>query len=176
MPEIISRKEARALGLKRYFTGKPCPKGHISERIVHHADCLECRSKYERKKREKRPRRYRTKQRGILKDRGIAAVRALVELGIDIGVPAVVREPIGASSRSEALRLGVYRYFTGKPCIHGHISSRTICSGCDECQRESKRRRIRYQKKPGSGRIQKKRSRERRRAAVRALMELGIEI
>ena len=40
---VISRKDARAAGLKRYFTGKPCSRGHISERLVN-AGCVECHS------------------------------------------------------------------------------------------------------------------------------------
>ncbi len=32
MLDLITRTEARALGLTRYFTGKPCPWGHITER------------------------------------------------------------------------------------------------------------------------------------------------
>lgn len=43
MPEIISRKEARELGLKRYFTGKPCCRAHISERMLQGA-CVQCNS------------------------------------------------------------------------------------------------------------------------------------
>ena len=39
--EIISRKEAKERGLKRYFTGKPCKHGHIAERGVL-SGCLEC--------------------------------------------------------------------------------------------------------------------------------------
>lgn len=39
---MVSRKEARALGLKRYFTGKPCPKGHIAERMVSNWRCVRC--------------------------------------------------------------------------------------------------------------------------------------
>ena len=39
--KIITRKEAMAQGLKRYFTGKPCSKGHIAERYVH-SICVEC--------------------------------------------------------------------------------------------------------------------------------------
>jgi hypothetical protein len=31
MLPIISCKEAKARGLKRYFTGKPCKRGHIAE-------------------------------------------------------------------------------------------------------------------------------------------------
>lgn len=40
--EIISKKEAIKKGLSRYFTGKPCKNGHISERNVLRSDCLEC--------------------------------------------------------------------------------------------------------------------------------------
>jgi len=40
--KIISRKEAIALGLPRYFTGKPCVNGHISERVTKKCDCVAC--------------------------------------------------------------------------------------------------------------------------------------
>lgn len=43
MPEIITRKEALALGLKRYFTGKPCCHGHVAERQSDNGKCLRCR-------------------------------------------------------------------------------------------------------------------------------------
>lgn len=39
--EIISRAEAKARGLGRYFTGKPCKHGHISERQAC-GNCIEC--------------------------------------------------------------------------------------------------------------------------------------
>lgn len=41
--KIISRKEALALGLKRYFTGKPCKWGHLCERYLAR-DCVCCAS------------------------------------------------------------------------------------------------------------------------------------
>ena len=37
-----SPAEAKALGSSRYFTGKPCPKGHIAERQTWSAACSEC--------------------------------------------------------------------------------------------------------------------------------------
>ncbi len=40
-PEI-DRATARDLGLVRYFTGKPCRKGHIAERWVSSMTCIEC--------------------------------------------------------------------------------------------------------------------------------------
>ena len=42
--EIISLADARALGLSKYFTGKPCKRGHISVRLVSRARCCECLS------------------------------------------------------------------------------------------------------------------------------------
>ena len=39
---IISRAEAKAQGLGRYFTGIPCKYGHVCERLVSVARCLEC--------------------------------------------------------------------------------------------------------------------------------------
>ena len=51
MPEIVSRKEAIARGLKRYFTGEPCKHGHTVERRVSGGDCVVC--KIERQKSEK---------------------------------------------------------------------------------------------------------------------------
>ena len=41
-PRIISRAEAKALGLKHYFTGKPCEHGHVAERWVGNSACIEC--------------------------------------------------------------------------------------------------------------------------------------
>ena len=40
--EIISYAAARAKGLKRYFTGKACKRGHIAERFVASCACTLC--------------------------------------------------------------------------------------------------------------------------------------
>lgn len=40
--EIITRKEAQAKGLPRYFTGKPCKHGHVCERNTKRRVCYEC--------------------------------------------------------------------------------------------------------------------------------------
>jgi hypothetical protein len=42
LPEIISRRQALDRGLIRYFTGKPCKRGHLVERLTSSANCLEC--------------------------------------------------------------------------------------------------------------------------------------
>lgn len=43
--------------------------------------------------------------------------------------------------RNEAIKSGLPLYFTGKPCIHGHICGRTIKGGkCVECQTEYRKK------------------------------------
>lgn len=37
------RAEARKAGLMYYFTGKPCPNGHLARRLTTTAHCTECR-------------------------------------------------------------------------------------------------------------------------------------
>jgi hypothetical protein len=40
------------------------------------------------------------------------------------------------TKRSDALRLGVTRYYTGKPCKHGHIADRLAsCGRCWQCHK-----------------------------------------
>jgi hypothetical protein len=39
---IISRKVAMTQNLMKYFTGKPCRKGHISERYTRNWNCIAC--------------------------------------------------------------------------------------------------------------------------------------
>lgn len=40
--KILSRAEALSLGLKRYYTGEPCGKGHIAERYSSNHNCATC--------------------------------------------------------------------------------------------------------------------------------------
>jgi hypothetical protein len=40
--KIITRAEAKVQGLQRYFTGKPCKRGHIVERRTSGGNCVIC--------------------------------------------------------------------------------------------------------------------------------------
>lgn len=42
MTVVVSRQEAKSLGLLWYFTGNPCPKGHLAKRSVSNRDCRGC--------------------------------------------------------------------------------------------------------------------------------------
>ena len=63
-------------------------------------------------------------------------------------------------SRKEALRQGSKRYFTGKPCKHGHIAERAVsCCKCVDCHREQDREQRRTN-------LEKYRERDRERYAA----------
>lgn len=53
MKLIRSRKEAKELGLTRYFTGHPCKHGHVAERDVINATCVECSLGWKRRNAER---------------------------------------------------------------------------------------------------------------------------
>jgi hypothetical protein len=42
-PQIITIQQARSTGLRRYYTGKPCLRGHLSERYVIKSFCIDCK-------------------------------------------------------------------------------------------------------------------------------------
>lgn len=50
---LISAAEAKAAGLKQYFTGEPCKHGHISARKVSSRSCLECERGWKLEKKSK---------------------------------------------------------------------------------------------------------------------------
>lgn len=99
---VISRKEARRQGLTKYFTGKRCKNGHISQRYTKSGICCACQG---------------LRQQGVL---------------------SVMSAPKSIMSKEEAIRLGMNKYFTGEPCVNGHISPRYVNNGvCCECQRQA---------------------------------------
>ena len=63
--KIISRKEAKGLGLKKYYTGKLCKRDHLSERRTCNGHCIECRTEYRLSDRHKDyAKAYQKKTRG----------------------------------------------------------------------------------------------------------------
>lgn len=57
--EIITHKEAKLRGLKHYYTGKPCNRGHVDERLTSSTTCCTCI-------RENHHKRYATHRESIL--------------------------------------------------------------------------------------------------------------
>ena len=72
---VVTRAEAKAAGLKRYFSGNACPKGHISERWTASYSCDACQRLDLRAL-------YTANHKGR-RDRQIATAKAFREANID---------------------------------------------------------------------------------------------
>lgn len=81
---IISRAEAKARGLKRYFTGIPCSRGHVSERRVSNVSCVTCTSYSERPEAKKIKSKIKVKNRRLQQKITINELKkACVRCGFD---------------------------------------------------------------------------------------------
>lgn len=76
--KIITRQEATAQGLIRYYTGKPCKHGHLSERRRDNGTCIECLNVYQqaygqteqrKEANRKNQQRYQQSAKGKARDR-----------------------------------------------------------------------------------------------------------
>lgn len=107
MPEIITREEARAKGLKRYFTGEACKgRGHVSERLVANRGCIQCelerdafRAKISQKpRRKKRNGRYMT-PRHVPTEQTRELVRMMVGFGLTLEQIGHALQPISGDEK-----------------------------------------------------------------------------
>jgi 5-methylcytosine-specific restriction endonuclease McrA len=60
---VVTRQEAKALGLKRYWTGTPCKHGHVAERATVNGVCVACMVDIEARHRAAHPEKFREKWR-----------------------------------------------------------------------------------------------------------------
>lgn len=71
-----SYSEAKQLGVKRFFTGKPCVNGHLAYRLVSSRTCSECHKKSVAADRIARPEQHKEiSRRSALKNREVVKVR-----------------------------------------------------------------------------------------------------
>lgn len=160
--QVISRLDAKAQGLKAYFTEKPCRHGHIAHRYCGDGKCSECvtarasawkkenpeaeKISY-RKNKEKRiasnkkwntenPEKV-TEYKRVWADKNREAINEKSRLTRPSRAKEVpIVECHRVVSRAKARDLSIPYYYTGKPCKHGHFSDRfTSTAICIECNR-----------------------------------------
>lgn len=73
--ETISRKVAAGAGLKRFFTGSACSKGHVAERYTCDGKCCECIG--ERQRERNKSREFRNHKNDLMKRSGYSRRYAL---------------------------------------------------------------------------------------------------
>ena len=136
--EIISRAEAKACGLIRFFTGVPCKHGHTCERFVSSKGCLICNRLRGRKPENSgRSRAYHFKNRDTIlpKMRERERRRSFAK-----NPDRCTRNRTAREAKATAKKLGLSQYFTGIPCKHGHISPRFVSNNqCTECLKQWER-------------------------------------
>jgi hypothetical protein len=142
--QIISRSEAKQQNLKRYFTGEPCKRGHIAERITAKSYCVECKNMVMREQRKCPTRKLKEsarrstpehKARKNLNKRLNDHYR-IIQREIDKRTDKV-RAGVKYVSKNEALTFGLPRYFEGSICKRGHVSERITANGmCHQCSIE----------------------------------------
>ena len=69
--EIVTHYSAKSQGLTRYFTGEPCRKGHVAQRMVSNRYCCECKRLRENSNQSRvsyRKRRYDDNRERLLAD------------------------------------------------------------------------------------------------------------
>ena len=63
--KIITQMEAARLGLNKYYTGRPCKRGHKSERWTLNGACVQCNVERVNRKREEIATAMKTAQQSI---------------------------------------------------------------------------------------------------------------
>lgn len=120
-PLLVSRAEAIALGLSRYFTGEPCDGRHTAERYASTRHCVQCVAKRAERRKEERWARRAARNALRTKPR-----RAKWRPGRD--------DPRYPGPRGEALAAGLTRYSIGSACSRGHNGERMVSNGrCVTC-------------------------------------------
>lgn len=112
--KIISRKDAQEKGERHFYTGIPCGRGHDCQRLTRSNECLECKL-------------VKVNEGNSLTIKGKKRPWQVKE-HVDYVGPIV--------RRVDAIKNGDNLYFTGKPCILGHIAQRWVKNAmCNPCGR-----------------------------------------
>ena len=98
--KIVSRNTAVELGLPRYFTGKPCKRGHIAERLTCCYNCIECdrlRVRPDPFKKEREKRYQKDRKERDLNFRLASNIRSRICNALRRGRPRSAIESLGCS-------------------------------------------------------------------------------
>lgn len=143
-PKFISRSEAKARGLVRYFPGTICKHGHAAERLTVNGQCVECcrntrRQQYWEKRDENLARQREWREKNAEKYKA-SKERSKLKQDPDLARRRKERDRV-ERIHAEALERGDKQYFTGVPCSRGHTENRyTKNKLCVECTREDNER------------------------------------
>lgn len=86
---LVTPAEAKALGAKRYFTGKPCKHGHVADRWVSSGICVVCQKASIKRWKKANPDKVRSDRRAYRdRNRVQYSERRLARIHRKKGLPA----------------------------------------------------------------------------------------
>lgn len=128
VPQLVTKAEAAAQGLTRFYTGVPCPKGHLAERRVNGGHCVECHRLNAQRQRDGLTTRPARAGLHVPAPHWAPSDKAQWPAKEDLLLIFTLQ------SRNTAILQDAKRFFTGEPCRYGHIDERTVASGsCVAC-------------------------------------------
>lgn len=173
---FISRQQAKAQGLKQYFTGKPCKHGHIDLREIKKSTCI----KYD----SLRSKHRNAELKGQLLGKHLLNSIKNNTRAVQFGPYPITYGPF--ITRDLAKSKGLKQYFEGLPCKHGHIGvcavSKQHCWTCKTISNRSPEMResqLRYHQNQINNNRESHRARKNeamRKVAANRTVERKIEI
>lgn len=140
---IITRSEARRLGLKIFFDGEECKKGHISDKYTETGSCLECieernqenKLQYEDRSKRFLEKKFQAKEALSFIRETLSEIDETVQAGLISNITCRTEDlDILPRSKRTAEILDEEYYDTGLPCEKNHLSKRFTKSGeCVQC-------------------------------------------
>lgn len=148
MDSIITRKDARALGLTFYFTGDECSKGHVSDHYVSTGKCVECleeqkaevQLQWEDKVADKAKRRERAKEALRYLRETLTELDESERLGL-LSNYTTGNEDLDLLPRRREIAQALEEPFYDPkiPCKNNHVSKRITENGlCVACIKENR--------------------------------------
>lgn len=131
-----SRAKAKERGEKRYFTGKPCPSGHISDRHVSSGACVVCAHERTVGWRERNAEALRVEARDRYRETRAASGFSVTPRE-ELRARAAIRRKRPRPALQAAQR-GDETYMPLAPCRYGHTAPRfTSNRRCTLCHKEA---------------------------------------
>lgn len=150
---FISREQAKEQGLKYWYNGKPCKRGHISRRRVNPNACVECQRE-QKKKPPSEPQKCEMCGKSFVPHIRTRKVRFCSEtcnhefnnkkLLDKRKAKRDAEEELnkwipGYMPRQKAKEQGLKFYFVATRCKNGHIAPHLVSGGCSICSLEYQR-------------------------------------
>ena len=97
--KVVTWSEAKSSGLKHYFTGKPCKRGHIALRQTSALRCMECAKEKQAESMKDPEKRAKQIEEGAAPNVKVLPGQSAIEVAEEElrqrKIPFIIKRPIG---------------------------------------------------------------------------------